>query len=90
MKNRNLNISIFIVICLTFLAFTYLLHHASKKIEALEISKNNLKIELYKELNNIAWDSTITSNKQYVLNVTRYYDCNAVKTKIETYLNEQQ
>jgi len=77
--------------CMATVVFmnSILLHYASEKIKTLEANKASLKIDLYNELNNIAWDSTVSINRQHVLGITRYYDCDAVKTKIETYLNEQ-
>jgi len=65
-----------------------LLHYAGEKIKTLETNKNSLRYELYMELDAIAWDSTVSINKKYVTGIQRHYDCDAVKTNIETYLKQ--
>ena len=51
---------------------------AEQKIEILEAEQ-----KVYDYLNTIAWDSSITIQKQHVTGITRYYSCETVKKEIE-------
>lgn len=78
--SKNFLLSLTILLMVVVLFQTYIVHDCSERLKTV---KKDVRIEVYEELNRIAWDSTVSINKQHVTGVTRYYKCDVIKKRIE-------
>ena len=75
-----------ILLMMVSIVNTVFLRKANVIIANHKIEIQDAKQEVYEYLNTIAWDSTVSKNKQHVTGITRYYKCDAVKKEIEKHI----
>ena len=72
--------AVFAVLCLVSVINTYFLHDATERLKTI---KKDTTLEIYQELDSIAWEYNVSPNKTYVTDVKRYYKCDVIKKRIE-------
>lgn len=84
-ENKVLYIGV-IVLMLVSIVNTIFLADANHIIKEQKIKIFEAELRVYEHLNSIAWDSTVSINKQHVTGIKRYYKCDNVKKELEKYM----
>lgn len=85
MRSDNLIGLILVVLAIAFALNSYLLHRAHSIIDAEKITKEQLRKEIYAELDSMAWTLQVDENRRYVLKQDHVFRCEVLIEELKRF-----